>query len=100
MRTELISATFESNQPKLMYSLSGSNDKEQESINLQEFPWAIQRDIPYRIEAEKDDQGNVVLSNPRLEFLARWQKGEGKTGVTPGVARFNAVVKQIPSDAL
>lgn len=99
-RTELIGATFDPKDLKLEYNLIGSKERKQERITLQEFPWPIQRDVPYRIDVEKNNDGRVVLSNPRLELLAKWQNAEGKIPSSASVTKFKGVLQKIPADAL
>jgi hypothetical protein len=98
--TELNAATLDVSQQKIEFNLPESKAKQVESIKSQELPWALQRDIPYRIDVKKTETGDVELSNPRLELVAKWDGAKAKLDANPNFIKLNEAIAAIPRDAL
>lgn len=96
----LRNATIDLKEAKLRYRLPDSTQTEEISIKTQAVPWAVQKDVPYVFDVQKDHAGKVEMFNPRLELLTKWEQSKDLIAKNASYAALNSVIEEIPDKAL
>jgi len=81
------------------FQLPNTNSTQVEQIKV--APTSLESNVPYRMHAEKVPNQDVVrLTDPRMEFLVKWNGAKDRVLTDQKFTALNAVVNKIPPKAL
>lgn len=90
---------FDFNKNRLHYQVQGSNVADFELFKFHQVPWDVQPLVPYQFDAKQKFAG-IVLENPKLQLLARWDDARADLLENPSYKKLEAAFEKIPEDSL